>query len=186
MDRKMKIISVLKSLTAFFVTVGVTLSLNVYEAYANHVTIENFEVSSTDTAANTITFTGDFSWENSWHSTVNRDAVWIFLKYSTDAGVTWSHASMSQSGTNPIGFSTPSTFEIVVPSDEKGFFLQRTDLATGNVTVNGVKFVWDYAQDGLTDQQALASNTINKVFEKITKRWKTEESMEGNLLPLFM
>jgi len=104
------------------------------------------------------------AWENSWKTTSNRDAIWIFMKYSTDAGVTWSHASMSSSGVNPNGFYAPSNFQIVVPADEKGLFLERSDLSTGNVSAQGVRFVWDYNQDGLTDAQAMAANTVNKVF----------------------
>ena len=88
----------------------------------------------------------------------------MFLKYSTDGGATWAHASMAGSGSNPNGFYTPSTFEIVVPQDEKGFFIQRADLGNGNVTAEGVRFVWDYAQDGLSDEESMAANTINKIF----------------------
>ena len=133
-------------------------------AYANNLSISNFAVYSVNTASDQITFTCDVSWENSWRNTTNFDAVWIFMKYSTDAGVTWSHASMSTNGTNPNGFNAPNGFEIVVPSDEKGFFLQKSNLNSGTATSNNVRFVWDYAQDGLTDEVALASNTINKIF----------------------
>ncbi len=134
------------------------------QASANNLAIENFEIYSVNEAANTITYTCDLSWDNSWKNTTNYDAVWIFLKYSTDSGKTWKHASMSASGTNPSGFNVPYNFEVKVPSDEKGFFLQRTDLTTGSVSAEQVRFVWDYAQDGLTDGQAKAASTINEIF----------------------
>jgi len=133
-------------------------------SFANNLEVTNFAVTNLNTATNTISFACDASWENSWRNTTNYDAVWMFMKYSTDAGVTWKHASMGASGVNPIGFSVPSGFEIIVPSDEKGLFLQRTDLSSGNVSANGLVIVWDYAQDGLTDSEASASNTINKIF----------------------
>ncbi|MDP8212432.1 MAG: SUMF1/EgtB/PvdO family nonheme iron enzyme, partial [Candidatus Zapsychrus exili] len=149
----------------FFILIAVVaFSFMANQAMANNLSIENFEVYSTDATTNTITFSCDISWENSWRNVTNYDAVWVFLKYSTNAGATWSHASMSSSGTNPAGFNSPTGFEIVAPNDEKGFFLQRTDLASGNVNTPSVRFVWDYSQDGLSDETAMAANTINKIF----------------------
>lgn len=153
------------SLKFLFIFVSMTaFSFFGKESFANNLLISNFEVNSMDESSNTITFSCDVSWENSWRTTSNYDSIWVFLKYSVDGGVTWSHASMNGSGTNPSGFVPPTNFEMIVPADEKGFFLQRTDLSAGNVTATNVKFVWDYAQDGLTDTMAMAANTINKVF----------------------
>ena len=135
-----------------------------FSAKANDLDISKFEVYQINATSHTMTFTCDVSWENSWRTTTNYDAVWVFVKYSTDAGVTWKHASMSAVGTNPVGFSVPYHFETVVPSDAKGFFLERTDINAGNVSIPGVRFVWDYGQDGLSDNEALAANTISKVF----------------------
>ena len=148
----------------FIFVVGITLSLGTSEIYANNLEITNFAVYNTNTASNTITYTCNVSWDNSWRNTTNYDALWIFLKYSTDAGATWSHASMAANGKNPNGFNIPVNFEIVVPQDEKGFFLQRTDLSSGTASAENVRFVWDYGQDGLTDEVAMASNTVNKIF----------------------
>ena len=148
----------------FLVLWTVAFSLSAQVVWANHLTFDNFEVVSTDEASNTITFSADIHWDNSWRTVTNYDAVWVFLKYSTDAGLTWGHARMSSSGSNPAGFSAPADFEIVVPDDRMGFFLQRTDLNTGDASAQKVQFVWDYGQDGLTDAQAMAANTINRVF----------------------
>lgn len=148
----------------FFSTVLLALSFFASAALANNLEIENFEVATINQSANTITFSADISWENSWAAADSHDAVWVFVKYSTDGGATWKHASMSNSGTNPSGFSAPVNFSITVPSDEKGFFFKRSSFGSGNAQANGVLFVWDYNQDGLSDAQAVASNTINKVF----------------------
>lgn len=148
----------------FFLCCAVALSFISSAAFANNLKISNFTVKKMDQAANKITFSCDIDWENSWRTSTNYDAVWVFLKYSTDAGVTWSHASMGANGTSPVGFSAPSNFSFVVPSDEKGFFLQRSDLSSGNVSAKNVQFVWDYGQDGLSDSVATAANTINKIF----------------------
>jgi formylglycine-generating enzyme required for sulfatase activity len=147
-----------------FLTVGEALSSNVITAFANNLEITNFSVKSTNTSANIITFTCDVDWDNSWRTPTNFDAVWVFLKYSTDGGLNWAHASAAGSGTNPDGFSAPTNFEMIVPADEKGFFLQRTDLRSGAASAVAVEFVWDYGQDGISDDVALASNTVNKIF----------------------
>lgn len=133
-------------------------------AQANHLQIDNYEVTAIDEASNRITFTADFMWENSWRNVNSNDAVWVFVKYSLDGGATWKHASMAGSGLNPLGFTAPAGFQIVVPNDERGLFLEPTSFNGGDVNVQGVTFSWDYAQDGLSDAQAMAANTITKVF----------------------
>lgn len=154
---------ILKKSYIFFLF-GITFSFIPSNASANHLQINNFAVTKSDTANNTITFTADFMWENSWKSVVSNDAVWVFLKYSMDGGTTWKHASMAGSGLNPAGFDPTLGFQISVPTDEKGFFLELSNFANKNIDVKKVNFVWDYGQDGLTDEQAMASNTVTKVF----------------------
>ncbi|MBZ0165891.1 MAG: formylglycine-generating enzyme family protein, partial [Candidatus Omnitrophica bacterium] len=131
---------------------------------ANHLQIENYEVVSINEAANMISFEADIMWENSWRNVESHDAIWIFVKYSLDGGTSWNHASMAGSGTNPLGFSAPAGFEITVPNDERGLFLEPTSFTNGDVDIKKVVFSWDYAQDGLTDEQAMAANTVTKVF----------------------
>jgi formylglycine-generating enzyme required for sulfatase activity len=133
-------------------------------ASANNLQLRNLNVVATDTASNTMSFTFNMTQDNSWRSTTNHDAAWVFMKYSTDGGVTWHHATMAASGTNPMGFSAPADFEIIVPNDQKGFFLQRTSFGSGTIAASGTKFVWNYGQDGLSDAVAQAANTITKIF----------------------
>ncbi len=133
-------------------------------ALANNLQLKNLNVSATDTASNTMTFSFDMTQDNSWRNTANNDAAWIFMKYSTDGGVTWHHGTMAANGIDPMGFSAPSDFQIIVPNDQKGFFLQRTGFGAGSVSAQSVKFVWNYGQDGLSDATAQAANTINKIF----------------------
>ncbi|MCA9401110.1 MAG: hypothetical protein KC713_05750, partial [Candidatus Omnitrophica bacterium] len=152
------------NLSVFFFMVMTALALPLNSAWANNLVISNFAVYDTNTSSNTITFQFDIAWDNSWRNVTNYDSVWVFSKFSKDAGQTWSHVSMSANGTNPMGFNAPTNFEIIVPPDEKGFFLQRTDLASGSASAEGVRFSWDYGQDGLTDDEALAANTINSIF----------------------
>ncbi len=86
------------------------------------------------------------------------------MKYSTDAGQTWNHASLASKGVDPVGFSAPSGFEIEVPADTKGFFFRRSLNGSGNIDAEDVRFSWDYGQDGLSDDVAQAANTITKLY----------------------
>lgn len=159
-------IRVLNSIKTFFIfLVAVAFSLIIVEnSSANNLKFDNFEVYSANTASNLITFTADISWDNSWKTVNNYDAVWVFLKYSTDGGATWSHATMGGSGLNPNGFNAPSGFDIIVPQDQRGFFIQRSGLGSGQASAGKARFVWNYGQDNLTDAVATASNTINRIF----------------------
>ena len=152
----------LHKLSAWVMAVGLLVSPSL--ASANKLQLRNLNVVTTDTATNTMSFTFDLTQDNAWRNTTNNDASWIFMKYSTDGGVTWRHATMAADGTNPMGFLAPTDFEIVVPGDQKGFFLQKTSFGTANISASGVKFAWNYGQDGLSDAVAQAANTITKIF----------------------
>ncbi len=118
-------------------------------AFANNLVLNHFDLYKNESSAHRMTFTVDIQQNNSWRTILSHDAAWIFMKYSTDAGQTWHHASMGGAGLNPAGFIAPQCVEVFVPQDLKGFFLRRTDIAAGSVQANGVHFVWNYAQDGL-------------------------------------
>ena len=120
--------------------------------YANNVAVANVTITGQSTSAETCKVQFDISWDNSWRNSVNYDAVWVFIKYSTDSGSTWAHATLKTSGTNPAGFSqgTGTGLDLVVPSDKKGAFLQRTSNSSGSVDTDDIQFVWDWGTDGLS------------------------------------
>ena len=146
---------------SFFVFIILSCTL---PAFANNLVLNHFDLYTNEASAHRMTFTADMQLYNSWRTTFSHDAAWIFMKYSTDAGQTWHHASMGGTGLNPAGFIAPQGVEIFVPQDLKGFFLRRTDIAAGAIEAQGVHFVWNYAQDGLSDDTAMAANTLTKVF----------------------
>jgi len=76
----------------------------------------------------------------------------VFVKYSTDGGTNWSHATLATSGTNPAGFSGGSgtSLDIVVPTDKAGAFIQRSVVGAGTVANTGVQLVWDFATNGVS------------------------------------
>ncbi len=132
------------------------------QASANNLSVSNVTIASRSASADTVTVQFDISWANSWRNQTNYDAAWVFIKYTTDGGTTWAHATLKTSGTNPSGFSIGSgtAIDIVVPTDKKGAFIQRSAVGSGSLSTTSVKFVWDYSTDGVSDT---ASVTL-KVF----------------------
>ena len=125
-------------------------------AYANNITTSNVTINTQSTANKTCVVQFDISWQNSWRNPMNYDAAWVFVKYSTDGGSTWAHATLKASGTNPSGFSGGSGtgVDIIVPSEKKGAFIQRAAAGKGTVTATGVQLVWDWGADGLSQNSA--------------------------------
>jgi formylglycine-generating enzyme required for sulfatase activity len=123
--------------------------------------------------------------------TGNYDAAWVFIKYSID-GVNWNHATLgpisggSSTGgmggrLNPVNFLgglgivqgalqywTGVGFDVVVPSDHKGAFVQigsgnRDFSISGNIVSTApVQLLWDYGEDGISDN--LAATAIVQVM----------------------
>jgi len=121
-------------------------------SFANNLTVENVSVEEPDSSSETTVVQFDISWDNSWKNAVNNDAVWVFVKYSDDSGLTWNHATLSSYGSNPSGFDTGTgtNIDILVPADKKGCFIERAFLGAGEASVENVGLVWDWGADGLT------------------------------------
>jgi hypothetical protein len=128
--------------------VNVFFLLSAGHAFANNLNISNVSVASQDTSANTLTLQFDISWDNSWYDSINHDAAWVLIKYSTDGGTVWSHATMNGSGTNPTGFSTGAGTEVELKASvDKKVLARRTNLGTGSLSTTSVQVVWDYGTD---------------------------------------
>ena len=94
----------------------VALSLFGFQtAFANDVVVSNSTVTGQD-ALNHVAFVQfDITWDNSFRDVINHDAVWVFVKYSTDGGATWRHATLTATG-----HTEPSGSKIDTPADGKG------------------------------------------------------------------
>jgi formylglycine-generating enzyme required for sulfatase activity len=139
---------------------------HVSSVFANNAAVTNASLVGQSSGSDTINVQFDISWANSWRDATNYDAVWVFIKYSTDSGATWSHATLKTSGTNPSGFSRGSgtLLDISVPTDKMGAFLYRSSTGSGTVTTTSVQLVWDYGINGVSDANASGASTLVKVF----------------------
>ncbi|MDP3919191.1 MAG: SUMF1/EgtB/PvdO family nonheme iron enzyme [Candidatus Omnitrophota bacterium] len=127
-------------------------------AYANNLAISNVEIKSEDNTANTVIIEFDISWSNAWSDSINHDAAWVFVKYSTVGTVPYSHATLKTAGTNPSGFSGGSfstgvfnAIDFVVPTDKMGVFIKPAHQGAGTLSFTDVQVVWDYGADGIAD-----------------------------------
>ncbi len=152
-------------------------------AQANNISIANAGLGLQNTTNHTVVVQFDINWLNAWRdsdsaiaaATGNYDAAWVFIKYSTDGGVTWNHATLKATGgttisdggtggiLNPSGFSggtstvggTSYNLDIVAPTEatsgKKGAFVQissgQVGTVSGTLNSTGVQFLWDTGTD---------------------------------------
>jgi len=144
-------------------------------AHANNISVLNGSITGQSTTNSTCKVQFDISWENSWKNAINYDAAWVFIKYSTDAGTTWKHATLKANDTNPLdddpslGWSrgTNSDVAITVPTDKKGAFIQRTANGSGIFSSTVIKFVWDWSNDYLSNSDTVKISTGTSARVKI-------------------
>ncbi len=106
---------------ALRVIVIVVLNLLLFQgASANNVVVSNISLTGQNTTSDFTLVQFDITWENSWRDPGNHDAAWVFVKYSTDGGGTWNHATLATSG-----HTAPSGSTIDTPSDSMGVFIYR-------------------------------------------------------------
>lgn len=154
-------LTILRSAQKALLYIGLMALLCPTSAWANNITVSNVEIASQDTTANTVTLQFDISWDNSWRDSTNWDAAWVFIKYSTDSGTSWKHATMKTAGTNPTGFDvgTGTEVELWVPTDKKGVVVQRASQGSGSLSTTDVEIVWHYGVDQMSDSSTLIGDT---------------------------
>jgi formylglycine-generating enzyme required for sulfatase activity len=141
-----------------------------FPSFANDLKVENVSLTTPNAVNQTMKMKFDLSWQNSWRNSINYDAVWIFVKYSTDSGQTWKHATLAKSGDNPSGFNADSNIEVdfIIPSDKKGCFIQRSLPGKGPLELDDLQLVWDWGGDGLdaSDSARIKVFGIEMVYVK--------------------
>ncbi len=118
-------------------------------ALGNNVVVSNIALTGQNNASDFTLVQFDITWDNSWRVSggpSNWDAAWVFVKYSTDGGANWRHATLATSG-----HTAPSGATIDSPEDGKGVFVYRSSDGTGTVNFTGVQLKWQYGIDGLLD-----------------------------------
>ncbi len=121
--------------------------------YANNILVSNAAITGQNTGAHTTKINFDVSWENSWRTNTNEnnyDGAWIFVKYRKNNTTDWRHCTI-----NSTGFSAATGSTITVPADGKGVFIYRSAVGIGNVNYVANQVEWNYAADGLLDNETV-------------------------------
>ncbi len=129
-----------------------------FSVNANNLTITN--VSLTGATSTTIQVQYNMFWDNSWRDLENWDAAWVFVKYSTNAGLNWSHATLSATG--HVGGTATPTPTIHIPQDNLGAFIYRSATGSGTYTITSQQLQWNFTANGLNQTQA--SGATIRVF----------------------
>lgn len=120
--------------------------------YGNNIQTSNISIVEKNTTQNTIKIKFDLSWENSWRDNENWDAAWVFIKYRVSGGA-WQHATLKTTGNYVPSGTTVTVGE--TDAKGKGAFIYRSALGGGDISLNGVKLVWDYGTDGVADDAVI-------------------------------
>ena len=164
-------IAVRPKLIVFILAFFFSIFLSPSSAHANNIAISNVKLVNRDTTAQTIAVQFDITWDNAWKDVINYDAAWIFIKYSIvhNAVGIWYPATLKTAGKNPSGFSRGAksggsilAIDLVVPTDKKGCFLQPAYNGSGTLTYTGVKLLWAYGRDGVSD-----ADVVNATYSKV-------------------
>ena len=147
------------------VIIGFIFLATIKPASANNLSITNVVLEDRDPSANTVVVTFDVSWDNSWRTKINHDAVWILVRLldSPSNPTINKLCRLSAGGLNPSGSSSGSNTasEIYVPADKYGAFLRRTSFASsGTVSTTSVKFKIDYSSAGFSSTDSLYANVF--------------------------
>ncbi len=113
----------------------------------------------------------DLSWQNSWRNDLkdagkaapyNYDAAWVFVKFSTDGGQSWRHATLSsKSDEHSVLNDNGVPAKLKAVPGGKGVFIFRKYNGTGANSWQDVQLRWKYAIDGVN---SIGSAVIAKVI----------------------
>jgi len=160
-------------------------------SYANNISVANASLGAQDTSLHTMIVQFNINQDNAWYDAVNYDAAWVFIKYSTDSGTTWAHATLKVTDANnltsgvrnPAGFSrgtavysgSSTNVDIDVPTEatsgKKGAFVHLSAVTAGSgtntLTVTGLQFVWDWGSDKLSNDPNTAITAATTALVKV-------------------
>lgn len=154
----------------FLPVVALTLALIGSSARANNLAVKRVSLKH-EAAGSHVLVQFDLSWENSWRTDLpgagqaqpyNYDAAWVFLKYSSDGGTTWQHATLSAlSSDHQVSKDNGIAAAVQTVPDGKGLFLFRAANGAGAVNWQQTRMRWNYSADGLT---SITPTTVVKVL----------------------
>lgn len=159
-----KLIS-LKTLILIFVSVLISSTFFVNESFSNNLRIANVSLGGRNPSSNSVTVEFDISWDNSWQTKINHDAVWVTVRLNDPAVVPTDKklCQMTESGTNPTGTSIDpdSDLEIIVPQDKMGLFIRPKSYGEKSTAeAVDVQVAVNYSSCGLDDSDNVSVSVL--------------------------
>ncbi len=145
-------------LKIFFINI-LFLILN-SNSFANNLSISNVSLEERRPSSNTVVVEFDVSWENSWRTKINHDAIWLTVRLYNPSGSPLDKklCQISSTGLNPSGTSMGSNtdLEIEIPPDKYGAFLRPSSYGV-NATVasTDVQLTIDYSSCGFSSSDTV-------------------------------
>jgi formylglycine-generating enzyme required for sulfatase activity len=132
-----------------------------YNAFANNISVSNFNLTGQNGASHSIMVKFDIAWENSWRTSSapnNWDAAWVFVKYRVMGTSEWQHAWLNNTGHNApsgstidVGLLDPALPFNATTNPGMGAFIYRNANGTGTFSKTDVQFRWNYGANGVSD-----------------------------------
>lgn len=145
-------------------------------ASANNLQITGISLTGQNTASNYTMVEFNISWEHSWRDNSNWDAAWLFIKWSTDKGLTWKHGTLNATAANHLA---PGGSTITPAADGTGVFLHRSASGSGTASWTDVQLRWEYGLDGIADNATMMVKVfgIEMVYVPQGSFWVGDGSM---------
>ncbi len=152
-------------ITLSFLTILSIAFISVPALFANNLSIDNVSLEERNPSNDTVMVQFDVSWENSWKTKSNHDAVWVTVRLYDPAvtPISKNICELSGVGLNPAGFTAgdSTNIDIYVPSDKKGAFIRPKNFGVvESLASNEVQFKIDYASCGFTDESEVKLNVF--------------------------
>jgi len=137
----------------------------VSNCYANNLSVSNVSLEDRNPSSDSVVVEFDVSWENSWKTKINHDAIWLTVRlYDPNISPTNKKlCKVTASGQNPTGTSigSNSELEIYVPSDMNGAFLRPSSYGDdSSVSSTDVQLTVDYSACGFNDNDSVKVSVL--------------------------
>lgn len=134
-------------------------------AAANNLTIENVTIEDRNPNSKTAVVEFDASWENSWRTKINHDALWLtFRLYDPSQMSTGKKmCEVTTAGLNPTGtyLGSNNDLEIYVPEDKKGIFIRPANYgAFASINATDLQVTIDYDSCGFLEDDAVRASVF--------------------------
>ena len=143
--------------------ITIIIFLNTHFSFANNLSINQVSLEARNPTSKTVIVEFDLSWENSWKTKINHDAIWVTVRlYDPSQSPTDKRlCELSNAGLNPSGtyVGSGSGVEIDVPEDKKGAFIRPSSFGVfPSMQTTNVRLKINYDSCGLeSSDQAYVS-----------------------------